>query len=235
MVKIWKFDEVRHVVKKFNDDKFGKEKFVLEKNKIKDEYSTKISDLFKELLQREPDEKGKNHYLSLLMKNETTIEGIRNEIINGQEYFDRIITNVESIPKQKIQESEKIISDLFKELLQREPDKVGLKKYSVSLASEKMTEEEIRNEMRGSEEYLCRIKLKSDNVSKSEQKTYKKIINKFYIKYLDRLADNTGLNRYTLFLANGQMTDEEIRNEIKNSSEAIDIAQHRKTVKLDRK
>ena len=224
MVKIKKFYEIKHIVKTRYEDKFKKKKYELEKKEIEDKLSKELSNLFRELLLREIDKKGMKRYTALLNKNEISIEEIRKEIINSQEYFDRIETGVENIPEQKIQESKERVSNLFIEILHREADKEGLRTYALSLASGKMTEEEIRDEMMKSEESEFTKYKQVDNIPELERIQYEKIINKIYQEKLLRKADVMGLVRYTLFLSNGKMTEEEVRREVSASPEAIDIA-----------
>ena len=224
MVNIKKFNEIRHIVKSGYEDKFKKKKYELEKKVIEDKLSAELSNLFRELLLREIDKKGKSRYLKLLIKNEISIEGIRNDIINSREYFDRIETNVQSIPKEKILEAEERVSKLFIEILNRKADKEVLRRYSLLLASGGITEKEIKDEMMNSEESEFKIYKEVDVIPKLERIEYEKIINRIYQKFLLRKAEKMGLIRYTLFLSNGQMTEEEIKNEVRNSPEAIDVA-----------
>jgi hypothetical protein len=66
-----------------------------------------------------------------------------------------------------------------------------------------------------------------DNIPELERIQYEKIINKIYQEKLLRKADRRGLIKYMLFLSNGKMTEKEIRSEVSESSEAVDIARFR--------
>ena len=216
--------EIKHIIKTHYEDNFKKTKYASQKNEMKNQYRKALTDLFEELLLRKIDNKGMNQYTSLLIKNEISMEEIRKEIINSQEYFDRIETDMQNIPKEKLQEAKECVSNLFMEILQREADEKGLKRYSISLASEKMTEEEIKDEMMSSEESEFTMYKQIDSIPKQEQVKYEQIINKIYQEKLFRKADRMGLVRYMLFLSNGKMTEREIRSEVSKSSEAADIA-----------
>ena len=216
--------EIKHIIKTHYEDNFKKTKYASQKNEMKNQYRKALTDLFEELLLRKIDNKGMKQYIALLMKNEITIEEIRKEIIKSQEYFDRIETDVKNIPKLLMQLSEERVSNLFIEILQREADKNGLRRYTLSLASDRMTEEEIKDEMVHSEEYFRRIKLDGDNISEEQMKKCRVIVKKYYHEFLDRAPDNTGLVRYTLSLASGRITEKEIIKEISNSPEGIDVA-----------
>jgi len=216
--------EIKHIIKTHYEDNFKKTKYASQKNEMKNQYRKALTDLFEELLLRKIDNKGMNQYTSLLIKNEISMEEIRKEIINSQEYFDRIETDMQNIPKEKLQEAKERVSNLFMEILQREADEKGLKRYSISLASEKMTEEEIKDEMMSSEESEFTMYKQIDSIPKQEQVKYEQIINKIYQEKLFRKADRMGLVRYMLFLSNGKMTEREIRSEVSKSSEAVDIA-----------
>ena len=216
--------EIKHVIKTYYEYNLKKDKYALQKKKIKNQFSKELLNLFEEMLLREIDNKGMKRYISLLMRNEITIEGIRKEIIKSQEYFDRIETDVKNIPKLLIQSCQERVSNLFIEILHREPDKKGLRRYTMSLASNRMTEEEIKDEMVHSEEYFRRIQLDGDNISEEQIKKCRIIIKKYYHDLLDRNPDNTGLVRYALALASGKITEKQIKWEIRNSPEGIDIA-----------
>jgi hypothetical protein len=216
--------EIKHIIKTHYEDNFKKTKYAPQKNEMKNQYRKALTDLFEELLLRKIDNNGMKRYMSLLVKNEISIEGIRNDIINSREYFDRIETKIESIPKEKILEAEERVSKLFIEILNRKADREGLRRYTNSLASGGITEKEIKDEMMNSEESEFKIYKEVDVIPKLERIEYEKIINKIYQKFLLRKADKMGLIRYTLFLSNGQMTEGEIEDEVKNSPEAIDVA-----------
>ena len=224
MVHILNIHEIKHIIKTYYEDNLKKDKYASQKNEIKNQYRKALTDLFEELLLRKIDNNGMKRYMSLLVKNEITIEKVRNEIINSQEYFDRIETDMQNIPKEKLQKAKEQVANLFMETLYREADEQGLRRYSISLASEKMTEKEIEDEMISSEESEFKIYKEVGIIPKLARVKYEIIINEIYKKILLRKADKMGLIRYTLFLSNGQMTEEEIEDEVKNSPEAIDIA-----------
>tara|TARA_B110000495_G_C22897244_1_gene523506 strand:- start:138 stop:833 length:696 start_codon:yes stop_codon:yes gene_type:complete len=216
--------EIKHIIKTHYEDNFKKTKYASQKNEMKNQYRKALTDLFEELLLRKIDNNGMKRYMSLLVKNEITIEKIRNEIINSQEYFDIIETDMQNIPKEKLQKAKEQVANLFMETLHREADEQGLRRYSISLASEKMTEKEIEDEMMSSEESEFKIYKEVDIIPKLAREKYEIIINEIYKKCLLRKPDKMGLTRYTLFLSNGQMTEGEIEDEVKNSPEAIDVA-----------
>ena len=216
--------EIKHIIKTHYEDNFKKTKYASQKNEMKNQYRKALTDLFEELLLRKIDNNGMKRYMSVLMKNEITIEKVRNEIINSQEYFDRIETDMKNIPKEKLQKAKEQVANLFMETLHREADEQGLRRYSISLASEKMTEKEIEDEMMSTDDFKFKIYKEVDIIPKLARVKYEIIINEIYKKFLLRRADKMGLTRYTLFLSNGKMTEGEIEDEVKNSPEAIGIA-----------
>ena len=217
------YNKIRHKVKTYYEDNLKKDEYRSHKKKIQNEYAEQVTKLFEELLLRKIDDKGKKRYTGLLMKNETSIEKIRNDIMKSQEYFDRIETDVKNIPKQKIKKAENDVSKLFVKILHREADKDGLKRYSVALASGKITEEEIKDEMNNSEESKFEIYKQVDLIPEQERIQYENIITEIYHKFLFRKPDKMGMIRYTLALSNREMNKEMIQHEIKKSTEAIDI------------
>jgi len=114
-----------------------------------------LFNLYEETLHRQPELKGLEHYLTLLLKDETTIEDIRNEMLESQEHFENIFLDKDNISKPLLKEFTRIISNMYKEILNRKPDKRGLNHYSIILASGNMTEEEIRDEFLTSSERLA--------------------------------------------------------------------------------
>jgi len=235
MVHILNIHEIKHIIKTYYEYNLKKDKYASHKKIIKNQFAEELSNLFEEMLLRKIDNKGMKQYIALLMKNESTVEEIRNDIIKSREYFDRIETDVENIPKQKIREAEERVSNLFIEILHREADKEGLRRYSLSLASEGITEKEIKDEMMNSQEYYWLIELDVNNISKEKIQESEKIIVGMYHKFLFRKPDNTGLVRYSFSLASGKITEEEISKEIRNSPEAIDVAQFKSREKAQSK
>lgn len=115
----------------------------------------RLFNLYEETLHRQPELKGLEHYLTLLLKDETTIENIRDEMIESQEYFEQIFLDKDNIQKPLLKESTRIISNMYKEILNRKPDTRGLNHYSIILASGNMTEQEIRDKFLTSSERLA--------------------------------------------------------------------------------
>ena len=130
-------------------------------NKKRKKFSTELNDLYKDLLLRKPDRRGLEHFLSLLTKDEITLDEIRDEMMDSQEYFEKIVLDKDNIPKQLLQESKKIITNLYKEIVHRKPDRRGLEQYTLLLASGNMTEKEIRDEMENSDEAIHIIKFQN--------------------------------------------------------------------------
>mgnify|MGYP006157757515 CR=1 FL=1 len=223
MVKFLEYNRIKHVLKTYYDDKFKKDKYSSQKFLIKNQFSKELSNLFEELLSRKIDKKGMKRYISLLMKNETTLNEIKNEIINSKEYSIKQETDAKNISKPIMQESEKIVSDIFIEIMKRKADEPGLKKYAALLASGNMTQEEIKNEMMNAEEYFRLIELDAKNMLKIDKKKYEKIVSDIYREFLCRKPDNDGLTKYALSLTTGKMTEKEIRYELSHSTESIDV------------
>ena len=96
------------------------EKIKVEKRR---KYSKELSNLYQETLHRKIDKKGLKYFLSLLMDDEITIDAIRDEMMNSQEYFEKIVLDKDNIPKPLLRESKKIISNMYKETLNRKPDR----------------------------------------------------------------------------------------------------------------
>ena len=138
---------------------------------------------------------------------------------NVNNAIDTIVTTFVDYSKRSYNQNEKIIDDLYREILLRPADSQGLIKFSTLLEKEKMTVNEIRNELLNSEEYHSMI-LPSDLKEISDlSKNTKNSIDELYNIILRRNADTTGLQYFGSALENGKMTLSEIRSAILISDE----------------
>jgi len=116
-------------------------------------------------------------------------------------------------------EQEKMIDDLYREILLRPADKEGLDYYSKQIVSGKMGIAQIRVQLENSDE-------KKHMILPTDLKTIdellpetKKIINDLYEEILFRPADPSGLQNYGSMLENGKMTIKEIKRILIESDE----------------
>ena len=114
---------------------------------------------------------------------------------------------------------EKIVDDLYREILLRPADNDGLQYFASQLESGKMTVDDIRKELLESKEMknlLLPTELKTLDELNPESK---KIVDDLYREILLRPADNDGLQYFASQLESGKMTVDDIRKELLESKE----------------
>ena len=127
--------------------------FVIYSNDFNTNSETIVDDLYREILLRPSDPIGLQHYASLLENKEITIDQLRQELLDSEEYLgffrhDEIKTLDELDPNIK-----KIVDDLYREILLRPADPIGLQHYSSLLENNDITIDQLRQELLDSEEY----------------------------------------------------------------------------------
>ena len=149
-----------------------------------------VTSSYRTLLNRDPDKNGL-FYFQELLKQGMNKEEIEQIIMNSEEY--------------KVKESyKKIVKNVYRRLLNREPDESGFTHYQ-SLLINGVTPSEIEEIIMDSEEYKVK-------------ESYKKIVKNAYKKLLNREPDESGLTYYQNLLINGS-TPFEIEKMIRNSEE----------------
>jgi len=120
-----------------------------------------IDDLYREILFRPVRTAEACHYLPLFLDGKMTIEDIRQELLDLDEYKQllnstRYKASLQSVEMKTIEElggeSKIIVNNLYKEILFRSADSEGLEHYASLLESGKITIEDIRKELLNSEE-----------------------------------------------------------------------------------
>jgi len=133
---------------------------------------------------------------------------------NVQHALTTVIDNFVEYARGFSSESEKIVDDLYREILLRPADPEGLKHFATLLDNEKMNKEEIRNALLESDEFV----VLSSNIEELSEES-KKIVDDLYKEILRRPADPEGLKHFATLLEYGKITEEEIRNTLLNSEE----------------
>jgi len=138
---------------------------------------------------------------------------------NVDNAVNTIVTTFVDYSNRSYNQNEKIVDDLYREILLRPVDSLGLIKYSTLLEEEKITVGEIRSDLLNSEEYNSKILLTDlKEISDLNQDT-KNSINELYDIILRRNADVDGLQYFGSGLENGKITLNEIRNALLTSDE----------------
>lgn len=119
-----------------------------------------IKKCYKQFLNREPDEKGFNHYLQLFESDKIDELKFINEIKNSVEYKKKISS------KKFDYEYEDFLKKCYNKILDREPDENGFNYYLNLLLTEKIKIKELEGIFKNSKEYkIHKIILKTKDIS----------------------------------------------------------------------
>jgi len=153
------------------------------------QFTADVINLYRDILQRSADEGGLNHYVNLMM-NGMSLEAVENDLLNSEEY-----RNLQKTTEQG--SNLEIVTNLYRNILKREPDEGGLNYYVNLLDNNRATEEQIIDAFFRSDEYKVR---------------------QLYVKYLRREADPEGLTFYLTLLNEKKITLDGVEADIiKNS------------------
>jgi len=127
--------------------------FVIYSNDFNTNSKKIVDDLYREILLRPADPIGLQHYSSLLENNDITIDQLRQELLDSEEYSG-VVRYGEITPLDKLDPKIKqIVDDLYREILLRPADPIGLQHYSSLLENNDITIDQLRQELLDSEEY----------------------------------------------------------------------------------
>jgi hypothetical protein len=98
-----------------------------------------IRDAYFEILSRPPDEQGLRHYRHFLIEDGWSGETLRSDLRRSQEFRNRNVRE--------------IVIRCYREVLHREPDSDGMESYSRALREQGWTEQQLKNELKRSEEF----------------------------------------------------------------------------------
>ena len=115
------------------------------------------------------------------------------------------------------------IDSLYREVLLRSLDKPAERYYVKLIEEEKITFDEIRNELLESDEYQRLLILKEYTSLDSISPETKEMINKLFQETLERDANESGLLYYSAMFETGKLTLDDIRNELLESDEKTHI------------
>jgi ribosome-associated toxin RatA of RatAB toxin-antitoxin module len=116
-------------------------------------------------------------------------------------------------------QNEKIVDDLYREILKRPADKEGLSTFTSLLEQNKITPEDIGKKLYSSQEYLS-ITLSSNlkNIDELSDETID-TVNELYDIILRRDADHKGLQYFGSLLETKKFLKSDVRDELLKSSE----------------
>ena len=145
---------------------------------------------------------------------------------NFEHAMNTILTNFEQYAKISEDRFAKIVDDAYREILFRPADIEGLQYYSKLLKNDDITENGLRESLLNSEEKKNTLSPgELLNISDLSSKT-QSIIHKLYLEFLTRPVDPVGLQYYGTLLETGKITQDDLRDIIFNSDEALKVRLH---------
>ena len=113
-----------------------------------------IDDLFREILLRPADKQGLEYFSGLLESNQITVDDVRLELSNSDEAKNILRPNELKQIHELREETKMNIDNIYREILQRPYDKQGMEHYGTLLELEKLSIEDIENQLFNSQEAL---------------------------------------------------------------------------------
>ena len=163
-----------------------------------------IDDLYQEILYRPADNRGLQHFGSLLESGKMTIDDIRTALFNSEEKRLLLESSEQKTLDELSDQSKKAIDNLYIELLRRPADRQGLEYYGSLLESGKMTIDDIREILFNSNEA---VNIRLSDPTKLE-------LDKLYVEIFGKHMDQQTLDYYFEQIRTKKMTWEEVREDI---------------------
>jgi hypothetical protein len=157
-----------------------------------------IERAFEDVLDREPTE-GELHRYRELMEDEHW---------NERDVREDLRDRAEARRSRRRDDPEKVIRRAYEDILDREPDRDGLRLYRSRMIDDDWTEDDVREALRKSPEY-----------AKHRQERAEKIVRQAYEDVLDREPDEKGLVSYRAKVMNEGWTDRDVRKALRESPE----------------
>jgi len=133
--------------------------------------------------------------------------------------LDTAIVSFEKYSHEFETNEQKIVDDIYREILHRPADSVGLEHYSSLLREGKITEDKLRETLLNSDEFKTLL-LPEDTKSIDElEDETKKSVDKIYQELLNRSVDPRGLLHFGNLLESGKISEEDLRQMILKSDE----------------
>lgn len=109
------------------------------------------------------------------------------------------------VPSARADRYDDEITRAYQDLLGRKPDPAGLTRYHIKMIDEGWSQEDVRRDIRSSQEY--------------RSKGVDEVINRAYQDLLGRRADSSGFNFYKKKMVEDGWSERDVRNGIRESEE----------------
>ena len=160
-----------------------------------------IERAFEDVLDREPTEGELHRYRELMEDEDWSERDVREDL------RDR----AEARRSRRDEDPEKVIRRAYEDILDREPDRDGLRLYRSRMIDDDWSEDDVREALRKSPEY-----------AKHRQERAEKIVRQAFENVLDREPDKKGLVSYRAKVMNQGWTERDVRKALRESPEYRD-------------
>ena len=167
-----------------------------------------VDDIYRDILKRSADQEGLDYFVALLEQKKITIEEIRIELYNSEEYQNTFLSSDFKNINELSLETKNTINDLYNEILRRDADPEGLRYFGSLLESEKSSKKIIRDELLRSSEFLS-LPVETRNLDIISKDT-QNIINSTNYELFDKKAEKKIIRIFGIFLESNEITLDEI-------------------------
>ena len=157
-----------------------------------------IVEAFEDVLDREPSDRELRRYRDLMKEEGWTERDVREDL------RDR----AESRRSRRREDPDKVIQRAYEDILDRDPDREGLRLYRSRMIDDDWTEEDVRKALRTSPEY-----------AQHRQERAESIVRRAYEDILGREPDAKGLTSYRAKVMNQDWSERDVRDALKKSPE----------------
>ncbi len=130
-----------------------------------------------------------------------------------EDYHDRDNRDRRHHSDSSYSDPDVVVRRAYEDILNREPDKEGLRLYRSRMIDDKWSEQDVRNDLRKSKEY-----------KKVDAASVDKVIQRAYQDMLGRDADQAGLATYRAKMMYDGWSERDVRQNIKKSAEGREKA-----------
>ena len=133
--------------------------------------------------------------------------------------MNTVILTFSEYAKGNLSDSEKIVDDIFREILYRPAEPQALHHFSKLIDTKQITEDDLRKELLESEEFKNSLfPHEVRNIEDLSQET-KNFIHTIYLELLNRTPDSNALQYFGSLIESKKMTEDDLRNAILQSEE----------------
>ena len=164
--------------------------------------------VFRDVFDREPTDRELRRYRERMVADEWSEQDLRDSLRRRSQFRESARTRDEAPTSE---EADRIVRRAYRDVLNREPDAAGLRRYRRSILDEDWSEAEVRAALRDSREY------RQEGVTTRE--SAEQIVRRAYLSVLGREPDAAGSREYVDGVLNEGWTQEEVERDLRKSTE----------------